>query len=106
MPAKEVCASAIEFRDPPATGDPVHKPRTDEIGALSAEAARDPDHWRRLLDILPFAAVATYAVGQNEPLCLGPQANISAALAVAYPLPPANISRPQAPGLVEAIDVE
>lgn len=92
MPAQEVCPRAIQFRDPPSACDPIQKTRTYEIWAISAELAGHPDHRRRLLDIPPFVPLAAYAIGKNEPLCLGPKADIGHAPAIAGPLPAANIT--------------
>ena len=74
--AKEIEPRSVKLGHPAVACDPIDDPWTDKVGALSAEAARHPDNRGWLFDILPFARVATYTIGENEPLSLGPKANV------------------------------
>jgi hypothetical protein len=59
-----------------------------------------------MLVVPPIHPRCNVTTAENEPLCLGPNANVGHAFAVTRPLPPAPIARTKAAGPVEVIDVE
>ena len=73
MAAEKVLSGSGELAHPAPARDPINDTRADEEWTSTAEAAGPPDNRRRLLDILPFAAVQLDPIRQDQSIAIAPE---------------------------------